>query len=420
MKKLVVNFLLILSVGAWVSSTILNALPHVNKALGDTLTKEQWRQDLRFLAKELPRRHKNAFHTVSRDAFEKAVADLDAAIPSLQDYEIIIGMQRIVAMIGDAHTDLHLPRNFNRFPLTLYWFGDDLRVLRTTQAYRNALGAKVVKIGDTDIKDAAAKINSLVPHENDHWLRFVGANYFPYAEILNALKIIPELKKANWTFEDGAGKRFMLDMEAIAPDVKIEWLSTLKQVPLYRQRADEPIWFTVLPESQTVYFNFKSYPAKETFKKISEDLLNAIDDSKSKRLVIDFRLNTGGDFNKGRALLSELKKRAQLLNRGNLYIITGRATQSAAMVNAIDFRKEMNAILVGEPTGGRPNGYSENDELKLPNSQIEISYSTRLYKFQDVDSSAVMPDKLIEPSWDVYPTGRDPVMEWILAQPLGR
>jgi hypothetical protein len=127
MKKLVVNILLILSVGGWVSSTILYALPHVNKALGDTLTKEQWRQDLRFLAKELPQRHKNAFHTVSRAAFEKAVADLDAAIPSLQDYEIIIGMQRIVAMIGDAHTDLHLPRNFNRFPLTLYWFGDDLR-----------------------------------------------------------------------------------------------------------------------------------------------------------------------------------------------------------------------------------------------------------------------------------------------------
>jgi hypothetical protein len=88
------------------------------------------------------------------------------------------------------------------------------------------------------------------------------------------------------------------------------------------------------------------------------------------------------------------------------------------MVNAIDFRKQMNAILVGEPTGGRPNGYSENDEFKLPNSQMEVSFSTALYKFQQVDSAAVMPDKLIEPSWDIYPTGRDPVMEWILAQPL--
>jgi hypothetical protein len=31
------------------------------------------------------------------------------------------------------------------------------------------------------------------------------------------------------------------------------------------------------------------------------------------------------------------------------------------------------------------------------------------------DTPAVTPDKLIEPSWDAYQAGRDPVMEWILA-----
>jgi len=29
-----------------------------------------------------------------------------------------------------------------------------------------------------------------------------------------------------------------------------------------------------------------------------------------------------------------------------------------------------------------------------------------------------MTDKLIEPSWETDPSGRDPVMEWILAQPI--
>lgn len=382
-----------------------------------SLTKEQWREDLRYLAKELPRRHKNAFHSLTKERFEAAVNELDAAIPSLEDYEIMVRMLRTVALIGDAHTDLHLPKTFHAFPLTLYWFGGDLRVLRTTTNYRQALGAKVVKIGDTNIRDAAEKINSLVPHENDYWQRFVGASYFQYAEILRALGITPELKTARWTFEDDAGKRFSLDIEPSAPDAKPDWLSTLKQVPLYRQRLAEPLWFSVLPEAQTLYLNFKSYPETAVFKKISEEFLKAVDEVKPKRVVIDLRLNVGGNFYKGRALLSELKKRALYRTRGNLYVIIGRATQSAAMVNAIDFRQEMNAILVGEPTGGRPNGYSENDEFRLPNSQIEVSYSTRLYKFQDEDSPAVMPDKLIEPSWDIYPSGRDAVLEWILAQP---
>ncbi len=110
--------------------------------------------------------------------------------------------------------------------------------------------------------------------------------------------------------------------------------------------------------------------------------------------MIDVRQNTGGDFNKGRYLLAGLKKRNAFRNRGSIYIITGRATQSAAMVNAIDFRKELNAILVGEPTGGRPNSYSENDEFRLPNSNLEVSYSTRYNKFQDTDTPAVMPDKV--------------------------
>src|SRR6185503_10574603 len=111
---------------------------------------------------------------------------------------------------------------------------------------------------------------------------------------------------------------------------------------------------------------------------------------------------------------ASLKKHGSFHNRGSVYVITGHATQSAAMVNAIDFRKELNAILIGEPTGGRPNGYSENDAFRLRNSNLEVSYSTRYYKFQDTDAAAVMPDKLIEPDWESYPSGRDPVMEWLL------
>jgi hypothetical protein len=80
----------------------------------------------------------------------------------------------------------------------------------------------------------------------------------------------------------------------------------------------------------------------------------------------------------------------------------------------------LSAVLVGEPTGGRPNSYPENDEFRLPNANLEVSYSTRYYKFQDADTPAVMPGKLIEPSCESYPPGRDVVMEWILAQPLSK
>ena len=54
--------------------------------------------------------------------------------------------------------------------------------------------------------------------------------------------------------------------------------------------------------------------------------------------------------------------------------------------------------------------------MTLPKSRVRVSYSTRYYKFLDEDVPAVMPDKRIDANWADFKAGRDPVMEWILAQ----
>lgn len=385
------------------------------------LTKEQWRQDLRYLAKELSRRHKNAFHTVSKERFESAVAELDAAIPSLQEHQILVGLRRIVAMIGDAHTALAPPENFHRYPLTLYWFGSDLRVLRTTQRYRRALGARVVGVGTLPLAQVVARVDTLVPHENDQFVRYSDVSYMPLAEVLQALKVVPDLERAEWTFSDDKGERFSLELEAVAQDAKVEWLTTLREVPFYRQRSSELMWFTILSDSQTAYLNLKVYPDGDTFKRVAAALWKQVDETRPKRLVIDVRQSYGGDFIKFQNyLLKDIKQRSDFRKPGSLYVIIGRSTVSASMVNAIELRKEQNAVIVGEPTGSKPNNYSENDHFTLPNSHLEISYSTRYYKLQAEDTASLIPDKLIEPVWDTYTAGRDSAMEWILAQPLSK
>ena len=61
-----------------------------------------WRVDLRYLAAEIPKRHKNAFHTVTRAQFDRAVAELDSAIPTLNNDQIVVGLMRITAMSPDS------------------------------------------------------------------------------------------------------------------------------------------------------------------------------------------------------------------------------------------------------------------------------------------------------------------------------
>src|SRR4030095_192891 len=86
----------------------------------------QWREDLRVMAEEMPRRHRNLFHTMTREQFEAAVASLDARIPALERHQIIVEMARIVALVGRGHTNVAPTRDpkigFRTYTIALYLF----------------------------------------------------------------------------------------------------------------------------------------------------------------------------------------------------------------------------------------------------------------------------------------------------------
>ena len=69
------------------------------------LTPEQWREDLRFFAANMPKMHKNLFHSMTREQFDSAVKRLDERIPTMADHEILVELMRIVAMVGDGVND---------------------------------------------------------------------------------------------------------------------------------------------------------------------------------------------------------------------------------------------------------------------------------------------------------------------------
>jgi len=88
------------------------------------------------------------------------------------------------------------------------------------------------------------------------------------------------------------------------------------------------------------------------------------------------------------------------------------------MTNVTDLRRETEAILVGEPTGARPNGYQENQWFTLPHSKLRTSCAMLKYRFQPpAETEAVFPDQRIDPDWRSFSAGEDAALRWILAQP---
>jgi hypothetical protein len=382
------------------------------------LSSDAWRTDLRYLARELPNRHVNAFHTVSRENFTNEVTRLDAAIPQNNGDQIVVGLMRIVALIGDGHTHLDLPPSSLRYPIELQWFGDELRVVAAAAPYHAAVGARVLTIGSIPLHDVMERVTELVARgENDGRTRLTATMQLTVPEVLHGLGVIEDRDNAPFALELASGEHATMKFSPAPLGEFSTWRMAIEEKPpLYLRRLNERWWTEFLPDSQTVYFSLTGYPPDAEFRDRAGALGTLLDESHARRLVIDLRRNQGGDLDRfRRLLLPVLKSRTAINRKGGLFVIIGPGTFSAATVNALDLRNEASAILVGNPTGMRPNHYGEHGEFRLTNSGLRVSYSTQFYRFAADTDSAVVPDRNIEPTWAEFRSGRDPVMEWILS-----
>jgi hypothetical protein len=388
----------------------------VEQTFYPTLTTEQRRQDLQFFVEELVRRHRNPYHWAPRHAFEQAVGELDARLDTLQNYEFVVHLQRLGAMIGDGHTRVATAHLYHRFSFELFWFGRHLYVIGTIASYQDVLGTRVVRIGKHRIREVQGRLQAIIPQAENKWFVLQSsARQMVHVEPLATLGVLTNRSNAPWTFENDAGKQFVLEVTPVFPDAQLDWVRMQPQ-PLYMSKPEEGFWFTYLPEAQTVYLNFRRY---DDLERNAEQFFAFLAQHETKRLVLDLRQNGGGDYTLGRNyLLYKIHSMLSLNRHGHLFVIIGRGTFSAGMTNATDFRRETEAILVGEPTGARPNAYQELYGFTLPHSGLNAYCSILHYKFQDRDTPAVMPDVRIDPDWTAFRAGRDPILEWILEQPF--
>jgi len=377
-----------------------------------TLTAAQWQEDVETLLRQLPKKHANAFHHLSRADYEAAAAALRARVAGSNPDEILVGMLQITARIGDGHTYVHMPDSTHRLPMALLPFGADVRVVRATEEARALLGGKLVRIDDVPVTQVVERVHTIVSQdESDAFVRGVTPAWMRVTEVLHGLGVVADPLRVRLTVVDDTGAERTTAVAAIAATAKPAWIETTGEQPLYRQHPRESFWFTWIEPAKTVYVGFRAY---DDLRQQSQKLWAFVDAHPTTTIVIDLRDNGGGDYTKGRKYLVEpLRQRSPL----RAYALIGNNTFSAAMNNAIDLRNAK-ATLVGETIGERPNSYQENDELTLPNSRLVVSYSTRYYEFLPKGSPpTVVPDQTVEPTWDEFRAGRDPVLEWVLAQP---
>ena len=410
-----ISALILLSCFIWAA-----AGPRLQIRPMDSMTAEDWKADLEFLAAELPKKHKNLFFQLPENGFQEMVKDLQARIPDLNRKEILIGFMKILAAVGDAHTDTYI-QPLEALPLMLYWFDDGLFILNTTESYKTALYGRITAVGGHPIEKVINNLRLIIPHENEAQIKNKLPSLLTNTDLLFGLGLIPEISEAALSFIDREDTEKTIKMKPVSMSKQPAWMVDTRDTtnaPLYRQRAGDYYWFHYLEERGTIFVKYNSCrPMQDrSFAEFTAEVFDLIDTNNHHRLIIDLRHNGGGNSGIFTPFLAEIKKREFLKRAGHLFVLIGRRTFSSAVLNALHLKNQTEAIFAGEPTGGKPNHFGEIQVFQLPHSKLPIQYSTKYFTISKEDTPSLMPDIQIKVNCRDYLNNTDPVLEAVLAR----
>ena len=390
------------------------------------MSPEKWRADLKYLATHIERTHKNAYHTVSRDDFLRAVNSLDARLTTLEDHQVVVEIMKIVAMIGDGHTGVRwgMIAQTGMLPVTFYVYEDGVFVQKAANEYSAIVGGKIIKVGNVAVDEAIEKLKPYMWRDNDMGVKSAVPWYLASPQILHAVGLSASKDSAEFTIlRDGrettielkpTGK---LDDLISPPPTWLDARSSSVPVPVWQKEPRNNFRYEMLHDSRTFYIQFNQVQDKpdETVEAFFKRALDAAEKSPAERLVLDIRLNGGGN-NYLNLPITIGVIRSRLNIRGKFFVIIGRETFSAAQNTVNDLEKYTNAIFVGEPTGASPNHYGDARPIILPNSQLRIQASTLWWQDKDPRDTRkwTAPTVAADLTSDDHRNGRDPALEAIV------
>jgi hypothetical protein len=403
---------------------------------GDALSK--WREDLGFLRKELPERHRDLFHATSRDEFEKQIAAIERDLPALEDHEIIVRIARLMSIMRgdrDGHSSVPFHNHFSFLPVNFFLYSDGIHVRGAAKPYESLTGGRVVTIGGTAAQAAWDRVWTIAAGDNDQSRRADAALLLAIPELLRALRVASGKPAApvEIVVEKPDGNRVTHSVTPVQSLDGLEWADVRRmsaKVPLYLRHAnrnpffwfmpEKALWFEHFPDQKALYVHYGAVAdgPDETVAQFFARVFAFADSNDIRRFIVDLRHNGGGNNTLNRPFLHGMIKRDSTMGqRGRFFVLIGRHTFSAAQNIVTQLEAQTSVLFAGEPTGGAPNHYGDAARVVLPNSRVTVRASTLWW--QDAHPADerlwIAPHIAADLSSADDRAGRDPALEAVLA-----
>jgi tetratricopeptide (TPR) repeat protein len=405
-----------------------------------------WRYDLAFLSRWAKVKTYHPFRTDTGDRFvsgaiytesefDQRVKTLDRDLPSMSDVSIELAMMRLVASLGDGHTELggaRRPEYGQTLPLKFELFHEGLFVTAAEPAYRSLVGAQILAMDGRGVSSVLAAVAPYISRDNDYWLTAVEPYRLRSIPFLHAAGLTNSPQRVSLRVRalDGRMSEVPVQVTTDSPDIwntlpsPAGWVNLYEVLPakppVYLTRTNEYHWFEYEPAQKLVYVQYNKVldGDKETLAAFATRLGSFLGSHEVDKLVIDMRWNNGGDTFLNQPLLAALACSA--VNRqGHLFVIIGPRTFSAGTNAAVSFERDLHAIFVGEPTGGKPNAPGDETFFTLPYSKISINFSNVYWEagWPQDERWSLAPAIYTPRTFAHYVSGTDAAMDAVIAYP---
>ena len=381
--------------------------------------------DVRAAAELYEQSHPDPYHDVTRARYRAAVAALQRRAPGLAPDDLLVELMRLGALPGvrDGHGGIYPldsahGRMLHLLPIRLYRFPEGVHVVAEI-GRRGLVGDRLVAIAGVPVAEAIRRVRPLVPYDND-WSRDARAlQWLLVTEVLHGLGLADSAGPQTLTFVKRGGGRRTVRLAPVSsssysagfPDLihplvvaGLPW----RPSPAYLAERNRQ-WYTALLDDGRVAY--AAYNVTDSSDALARELGRLAARPSVERIVLDLRLNPGGNLYTYAPLLALLRS-PKVNTPGRLYVLIGRSTFSAAALLATELDRSTRAIFVGEPTGGSPNLYADPTAQQLPASGWNFLVATRYWEMSTPRDRrlAIAPDHRIEMRLADFLAGRDPVL----------
>jgi hypothetical protein len=410
------------------------------------------REDLAVFRRDFMDRDRS-YPAPARAEAEARLARLDSALDRVTRVEFELALDRIVALADNGHTSAFAPvraSHWNRVPFRLLAFGEDFRVVRARAAQADLLGAKLVTIDGrpiTQARDTARTLNGGTSAWRDRFVPF----FLESPEQMHALAVAREAAGATYGFEtlDGRTVSRRIDAEPAATSggapmhgqmlpelVPIEvsgWRTLLapNTVPWSVAEPNEPFRLRRAPELDALMIDFRVNvdAAGRAIADFLAQVTEAIRSAHPRHLVLDMRLNGGGNLQTTRGFMKSLPT----LVPGTVFVLTSPWTFSAA-ISSVGYVKQAapaRVTIVGEEAGDRLMFFAEGRPFMLSHSGAMILYASQRHDYHTgcrgypdchaavaqypIAVETLKPEIAAPWTIEAYRSGRDPAMEAVAA-----